>query len=257
MDPKDRIIVALDVPDVSSALLIIEQTHEFVGCYKIGLELIAAQEAGRVASWVKKAKRKVFLDIKLHDIPTTVVKAIRSAKEIGADIINLHAAVGLKAMQEAVQEAGNDMMVAAVTVLTSLDADDLTRIGFDLSGNYTDDDAVGSIVVGLASLAYKAGIPGLICSAKDLKYLKHADLINKFKTITPGVRPTWAAANDQKRIMTPTDAILAGSDYLVVGRPITNPPEGMIRADAARQVLDEVTQASSGLAPCPVNSLMR
>jgi orotidine-5'-phosphate decarboxylase len=193
MQPQERIIVALDVPDASSALPILQQTHQLVGCYKIGLELIAAQEAGLT---------------------------VAHARRYGAK-------------------------VAAVTVLTSLDVADLSDLGFDVSGEYLDADVVGRLVCVLAKQAAAAGIPALICSPQDLHYLRLEGLLEKFKTITPGVRPSWAGANDQKRIMTPTEALKAGADYLVIGRPITNPPDGMSIMEAARRILDEVTQASS------------
>jgi orotidine-5'-phosphate decarboxylase len=188
---------------------------------KIGLELIAAQEAGLTVAHARRYGAKVFLDIKLDDIPTTVARAVHAARHLGVDLINVHATAGQRAMAEAVKAAGGSMMVAAVTVLTSLDVADLSDLGFDVSGEYLDADVVGRLVCVLAKQAAAAGIPALICSPQDLHYLRLEGLLEKFKTITPGVRPSWAGANDQKRIMTPTEALKAGADYLVIGRPIT------------------------------------
>lgn len=237
---KDRLCVALDVPDVSSALLVIEQTNQYVGWYKVGLELIAGQNGERVIGWIKQAKAKVFYDIKLHDIPTTVARSVRAAKRLGVDMINVHAMAGLEAMQAAVEAAGDELTVAAVTVLTSMDFNSLHQIRSDVHGYYTEEDGVGSLVCDLARLANKAGVPGLICSPKDLPYLKSGELFNKFTKVTPGIRPAWAGADDQKRIMTPAEAMAVGSDIIVVGRPITAAAD---REDAARQVFAEINSS--------------
>lgn len=246
---SDRIAVALDVPDTSSALLVIEQTHVFVGWYKVGLELIASQHAIRVVDWIKKYGGKVFYDIKLNDIPTTVERAVKAARELGVDLINVHATAGVEAMKKAVEAAGDKTKVAAVTVLTSMDADNLRDVGFYMQGEYTDADLVGAQVCRLAQRAYEAGVPYLICSPKDLEYLKRDHLVGepwgKFKTVTPGIRPAWAAANDQKRVMTPAEAIAAGSDIVVIGRPIVSPPDGHTREGAAKAVYDEIYSSSS------------
>ncbi len=241
---SDRIIVALDVPDVSSALLVIEQTHEYVGWYKVGLELIASQEAARVIGWIKRFGGKVFYDIKLNDIPTTVERAVRASRGLSVDLINIHATAGVEAMRKAKEAAGEATTVAAVTVLTSMDANDLLDLGFHMPEECTDADRVGAQVCKLAQRVYEAGLTHLICSPKDLDYLKREHLVGepwgKFKTVTPGIRPAWAAANDQKRVMTPAEAMAAGANMIVVGRPITNPPDGYTRESAAKAVYDEV-----------------
>lgn len=248
---SDRIIVALDVSDPAKAWQIINETKQYVGWYKIGLELIATQNCAQIISWVKQADRKVFYDIKLHDIPTTVERAVKAARGLGVDLINVHALSGVEAMQRAKDAAGDAMMVAAVTVLTSMDYNDLLQLGFDMSGFWTDDHALEGKVVNLASLAYKAGVPGLICSAKDLSALDYHHLRDKFITITPAIRPEWAAANDQKRITTPAAAVRAGSSKMVVGRPITDPPAGFTRETAAKAVYDEIYSLSSASSsPC-------
>jgi len=237
---KDRLMVALDVPDVSSALVVIEQTHQHVGWYKIGLELIASQNADKVLGWVKKHEARAFFDIKLNDIPTTVGRSVRAAKKLGVDLINVHATAGLAAMKAAVEEAGDETMVAAVTILTSLDCNDLEKCRFDISGHMSDASAVGSLVSDLACLAAEAKVPAIICSPRDLPYLVNGGVFDKFVKITPGVRPAWAAANDQKRAMSPADAIEAGADKLVVGRPITAPPDGLTCSQAAQKILAEI-----------------
>ena len=246
MTPKDRLIVALDVPTVAEALTIIRETNEYVGWYKVGLELIAAQQATQVIEQVRFYGCKVFYDIKLNDIPTTIGKSVRAVAD-KVDMINVHCTAGLAGMEAAVEAAGERCLVAAVTVLTSFDHDSLKPLRFDLNGHYTDEDAVGALVCDFARLARKAGVTALICSPKDIRYLQAEELAGAFRKITPGVRPKWAAADDQKRILTPRQALEGGSDLLVVGRPITNPPAVVVagRCEAARLVLEEMTAAYS------------
>lgn len=241
---SDRIAVALDVPEPPSALLVIEQTHNHVGWYKVGLELIAGQHAFQVVDWIRQFGGKVFYDIKLNDIPTTVERAVKAASGLGVDLINVHATAGVEAMRKAVEAAGSKTKVAAVTVLTSMDAQNLAEIGFNIHG-WSDQQAVGDLVCLLARRANEAGVTHLICSPKDLEALKAEGLAEKFVTVTPGIRPAWAAANDQKRVMTPAEAMAAGSNIVVIGRPITNPPDGYTRESAAKAVYDEIYSSSS------------
>ncbi len=247
--PKDRVIVALDAPNAAEALMIVEQTHKYVGCYKVGLELIVSQHANSVIAGIKHRGAKVFLDAKLNDIPTTVGRTVATVAH-DVHMINVHAMCGIEAMSAAVKsakeaEADNKCMVLAVTVLTSLSAIDLEKIGIQISGEYTDEDAVGQLVVKLAQAAKQAGVTGLICSPKDIGYLQREHIDASFWKVTPGIRPSWTAANDQKRIMTPSEAVKAGSDYIVIGRPITQPPDGITREEAAHRVFDELSQISS------------
>lgn len=235
----DKIIVALDVPDYAQANEIISDTWHYVGWYKVGLELIATQNCASIIGLIKQTGRKVFYDIKLHDIPTTVERAVKAARRLSVDLINMHATAGVEAMRKAKEAAGDALSVAAVTVLTSMDAHDLGEVGFEVHGR-TDADAVGRLVTTLAQRVHEAGIDHLICSPADLDRLKVEGLSEKFKKITPGVRPVWAASNDQKRIMTPADAIRAGADMIVVGRPITNPPDGLSRHEAANRIYNDV-----------------
>lgn len=245
MTAKDRLIMALDVATVAEALTIIRETHEHVGWYKVGLELIAAQQAQQVIEQVKFYGCKVFFDIKLNDIPTTIKKSVAAVAN-KVDMINVHCTAGLAGMEAAVEAAGESCLVAAVTVLTSFDHDSLRPLRFDLNGHYTNEDAVGALVCDFARLARKAGVTALICSPKDIKYLKGEGLDTSFRKVTPGVRPTWAAADDQKRVLTPKLALLDGSDMLVVGRPITSPPEAVgSRGEAARLVLEEMASVYS------------
>lgn len=241
MTAKDRLIVALDTADISTALLMVEQTHQHVGYYKIGLELIMTQKAERVIDYAKQFGAKVFFDAKLNDIPNTVAGAVRAVAE-RVDFINVHATCGLAAMKAAVEAAGDSCKVLAVTVLTSLDFGDLQKIGYDLSGCWSEKEGIDALVTSLANLAQEAGVYGVVCSPNEVEELRHNGIT--LATVTPGVRPIWAASNDQKRIMTPTDAITAGADHLVVGRPITNPPAGSSRFEAAQRVLEEIVQAS-------------
>ena len=225
---KTRLMVALDVVELANALNLVDQLGEQVEWYKVGKQLFT--HYGPVVLKELKARgRKVFLDMKFHDIPNTVAQAIRSAALIGADIINVHASGGptmLAAAATAGLETGKT--VIAVTVLTSMDADQLEAIGIQATP--------AEQVLRLAKLTQEAGLPGVVCSALELPMLRKAFGPN-FLTVVPGIRPAGAAAGDQKRIMTPAQAAQAGASYIVVGRPIVAAPNP---AEAARSVLTEL-----------------
>jgi orotidine-5'-phosphate decarboxylase len=225
-DPGSRIALALDVPDLDTAKTLIEKTSAHVGTFKVGLELYTAVGPTAVEA-VHAAGAKCFLDLKLHDIPATMGRSVAQAASMGVAYLTVHGVAGLDSLQQASDNAGPTRLLA-VTVLTSLDAAALEAIG--LSGgprNATDR---------LAKLAWDAGLRGFVTSAHECAALRAA-LGEEAFLVTPGIRPSGSDVGDQKRVMTPADAIEAGADLLVVGRPIRdadNPTEAA--ADIARQV---------------------
>jgi len=233
MKDKDRLIVALDVPGATQARQIVQAIGEAATTYKIGKQLFTA-EGPQVVRDLVASGRKVFLDLKYHDIPNTVAGAVRSAVELGVSMLTVHASGGskmLKAAAEAASQSPAKPMVLAVTVLTSLSDADLQELG--IAGN------VLSQVLRLGALARAAGCGGLVASAHEARELRKA-LGEGFAIVTPGVRPTGAPAGDQARVVTPKDAIAAGATYLVVGRPILEAPDP---AKAAQQIALEIEAA--------------
>jgi orotidine-5'-phosphate decarboxylase len=227
--PSDRIIVALDLPDFASALAMVDRLEGSVRWFKVGLELYLA-EGRRVVEAVRSRGFSVFLDLKLHDIPNQVASAVRSAAATGAQMLTVHAAGGpamLAGAAEAATSLASPPKLLAVTVLTSLDEAQLHAIG--VPGSPADQ------VLRLATMAYRAGIRGFVSSAEEVAALRSefADAT----LVTPGIRPSGADPGDQKRIATPAVALAAGSDYLVVGRPIT---QAVDPAAAVREILREI-----------------
>jgi orotidine-5'-phosphate decarboxylase len=233
MEDKDRLIVALDVPGATQARQVVQTIGDAATTYKIGKQLFTAQGPQIVCDLLASG-RKVFLDLKYHDIPNTVGEAVRSAAELGVSMLTVHASGSskmLKAAVEAASQSSTKPMVLAVTVLTSLSDADLQELG--IAGN------VLSQVLRLGALARAAGCGGLVASAHEARELRKA-LGEGFSIVTPGVRPPRVAAGDQARIVTPADAIRAGATYLVVGRPILDAPDP---AKAAREIADEIEAA--------------
>ncbi len=226
--PKTELIVALDFPELAPALKLVDAAGDSVRWYKVGKQLFTLC-GPQVIAELKARGKNVFLDMKYHDIPNTVGGAVRSAAQIGADIINVHASGGpemLKAAADAARDTGK--IVIAVTVLTSMDAGSLAAIGV----NATPEEQV----VRLAKLTQNAGLAGVVCSPLELNAI-HANCGNDFLTIVPGIRPAGAAIGDQKRVMTPRMAAEAGASYIVVGRPITAAPDP---CEAARAILADL-----------------
>ncbi len=211
-DPK--ILIALDFADRDSALNFTKKLDP-EGCrLKVGKELFAVGGPELVNTLISKGF-DVFLDLKYHDIPNTVAKAIQAAANLGVWMVNVHALGGRKMMQaakEALNEYEKPPLLIAVTVLTSMEQEDLNEIG--LSGSPEEN------VMRLARLAQDSGLDGVVCSAQEATALRQV-LGEGFCLVTPGIRPKGSASNDQKRIMTPSQAIKAGASYLVIGRPIT------------------------------------
>jgi orotidine-5'-phosphate decarboxylase len=233
LDSRDKLIVALDLPSAAQARQVISTIGEAVTTYKIGKQLFTAEGPGIVRDLVSSG-RKVFLDLKFHDIPNTVGAAVSSAAKLGVSMLTVHASGGSKMLTAAVEAASQSAakpMILAVTVLTSMSDSDLQEIG--VSGN------VLTQVTRLGALARSAGCQGLVASAHEARQLRR-ELGEDFEIITPGVRPAGSAAGDQARVLTPGEAIHAGATRLVVGRPVI---EAENQARAARQILDEIEQA--------------
>jgi orotidine-5'-phosphate decarboxylase len=230
------VFVALDTVNVGEATTLASRLQEEVGGIKLGLEFFTRNGHKGVKEVKKASGLPLFLDLKFHDIPNTVAGAVRGVMPLAPAILNVHAGGG-KAMMAAAREAAlaeaEALGVAppkliAVTVLTSLDADDLAATG--ITGDTEDQ------VRRLAALTREAGLDGVVCSAREAAVLR-ADLGPDFLLVTPGVRPTWAAAGDQKRVVTPHEALSNGSDILVIGRPITGANDPV---QAARLIAGEL-----------------
>ena len=217
-----KIIVALDYEKESDALALVDQIDPNLCRLKVGKEMFTTLGM----NFVKQLHQRnfdVFLDLKYHDIPNTVARAVRSAADLGVWMVDLHASGGLRMMEEAkriLEPYGKDApLLIAVTVLTSMEDLDLLQIGIDASPMEQ--------VLRLAHLTQRAGLDGVVCSPQEVEILRNA-CGEDFKLVTPGIRPIGADFGDQRRVMTPTAAVRAGSDYLVIGRPITkadNPVE--------------------------------
>jgi len=228
--PRDRLIVALDVPTLREAESIIERLGDAVGFYKIGYQL-ALEHGLPLASALIGAGKRVFLDLKLHDIGNTVARAVENVARLGATFLTVHAyPQTVRAAVEA--RVDTSLRILAVTVLTSYDDADLAEAGYGVG--------VAQLVADRAARAKKIGVDGLVCSAEEAASLRRIvgpDLI----LVTPGIRPSGAARGDQKRIATPASAIAAGADYLVVGRPI-------LEADDPRSAVAAIVAEIAGAA---------
>jgi orotidine-5'-phosphate decarboxylase len=226
---EPRIIVALDYDNSNSALTLADQLNPNQCRLKVGKELFVAAGPQLVKSLSDRGF-DVFLDLKFHDIPNTVAKAVSAAADLGVWMTNVHASGGTRMMtaaREAVDNHGGDMLLIAVTVLTSMDETDLQQVGVNA--------VAGDQVLALASLTKQAGLDGVVCSAQEATHLKQ-QLGQDFKLITPGIRLTDSASDDQRRIVSPAQAIEQGSDYLVIGRPIT-------QAENPQQMLQKINSS--------------
>jgi orotidine-5'-phosphate decarboxylase len=226
---RDRLIVPLDLPDVAAAEAMIARLGDSVTFYKIGYQLAFAGGLPLIRQLLDKGK-KVFADLKLHDISNTVARGVESVAKLGATFLTVHAyPQTMKAAVEARGEAG--LKILAVTVLTSYDDGDLHAAGYRLG--------VSDLVQARARQAQAQGVDGLVCSPEEAASLREI-VGHKMSLVTPGIRPAGAASGDQKRIMTPARAIAAGSDYLVVGRPILEAADPNAAAEA---IVAEIEQA--------------
>ena len=231
--PKDRLIVALDVPSAAQARELAAQLRGTCCWVKVGLELYLAAGTAMVEELTAQGY-SVFLDLKFHDIPNTVAGAVRSAASMGVSLVTVHAAGGpamLRAAAEAAASTKNAPQLLAVTVLTSMDKEQLAAIGIETTA--------ADHVLRLARMAIASEIRGLVCSPEEVALLRR-ELRSEPRLVVPGIRPAGAAVGDQKRIATPIDTIRAGASQLVVGRPIT---QALDPAKAAQAILDEIASA--------------
>ena len=234
MIPRDRIILPLDVSDADSAARLVEQLGPYVGAFKVGLELVNSEGPGIFERIRSAGAERIFYDCKLHDIPNTVAGAARAAAKRGLWMINVHASGGsrmVRAAADALAESGSERpILLGVTLLTSLSPQELStelRIPLDPA----------DYVVSLAKLVRDSGGQGVVASPHEIEAVRAA-CGPEFLIVTPGVRPAGSQSGDQRRTMTPREAVTRGADYLVIGRPITassNP------ADAAKRIIDEIS----------------
>jgi len=231
--PKDRIIFALDVASADLAHRYVGLLAGHVGLFKVGLELFI-REGPAVVALIQQAGARVFLDLKLHDIPETVRRAMAAASAMEVDLATVHCGESPQMLAAAVEGAGKRTGVLAVTLLTSVAGQDLQRAGFvpELAADPL------NLVLARAATAAAAGCAGIVCSPLEAGAVKKrfADLL----VVTPGIRPTRAATHDQKRVNTPAGAIAGGADFLVIGRPIRDAADPVA---AARQIAAEIAQA--------------
>jgi orotidine-5'-phosphate decarboxylase len=230
-DPRQRLIVALDVPSAAAAHKIVAAVGDSAFCYKVGMQLYTAEGPQLVRDLVTSGRR-VFLDLKYHDIPNTVAAAVTEAARLGVSMLTVHASGGgrmLRAATAAAAAVDSSLMVLAVTVLTSLNDQDLDNLG--VHGRVQDQ------VLRLAALAVASGCQGIVASAREASELR-SELAEEFTIVTPGVRPAGVQHGDQARVVTPAEAIAAGATHIVVGRPIT---EAADPGSAARVILSEIS----------------
>lgn len=237
---EDQIIVPLDVSTEGEAIALVEQLPQ-VTFWKVGLELFVST-GPEILRLLKNRQKRIFLDLKFHDIPNTVARATRQAATYGVDLMTIHATAGRSALKSAIasvqdgsQEAGcPPTKLIAITLLTSLNARDLA---FDLKVPVE----LPEYALQMALLAQESGLDGAVCSPQEVAQLRQV-CGDDFLLVCPGVRPTWAEAGDQRRSMTPADAIKAGANYLVIGRPITAATEPVT---AWKRICDEIASVSA------------
>lgn len=218
LDP--RVIVALDFDVAESALALADQLNPTECKLKVGKELFVVAGPQLIKALTDR-NFDVFLDLKFHDIPNTVAKAVSAAADLGVWMTNVHASGGSRMMtaaKQALEHHGSDMLLIGVTVLTSLDDSDLQQVGIE--------GPASQHVINLAKLTHQCGLDGVVCSAQEASALKR-NIGADFKLVTPGIRLSDSASDDQRRIVTPSRAIELGSDYLVIGRPITQAQDPM------------------------------
>ena len=235
LKPSERILCALDTTNVEEAAILAGELSPHVGGIKLGLEFFGANGPQGFLE-VAKANRNIFLDLKLHDIPNTVAKSIHALMPLRPKIMTIHTAGGsamMKAASEAATLAAKNEgcerpIIVGVTILTSLDNEDIEAIGFQ--------NKVSMQVVKLARLAKESGLDGVVCSPHEIKLIKESCGAD-FKLVVPGIRPAGSDTGDQKRVMTPEEAVSLGADYLVIGRPITKSDNP---AQSAQLVANEI-----------------
>ncbi len=237
---KDYIVFALDVPSIQEAKSYARALAGRVGMFKIGLELFIASGPEIVRTVRELSGAGIFLDLKLHDIPATVSRAMSVVADLGVCLATVHCGESKKMLDAAVAAAGNKVGVLGVTVLTSVSGDDIAQAGF--KDRYADN--LRDLATHRAAMASDAGCAGIVCSGLEVAHMKQK-FGKDFLAVTPGIRPAWelSEADDQKRVTTPASAVKAGADLLVIGRPIrdANNP-----ADAARKIAEEIDAGQGG-----------
>jgi orotidine-5'-phosphate decarboxylase len=229
-----QVIIPLDVSTLDEALGLVDSLGEASDFYKVGLELFT-REGPRVVHALRGRDKRIFLDLKLHDIPNTVARAVGRARDLDIDLLTLHATGGRRMMEAAAEAAGDDLILLGVTVLTSMTASDVK----DSWGRAV--DSIEEEVVRLARLSKESGVGGVVASVREAAPIKEAigaDVV----VVTPGIRLAGDDAHDQARVSTPAEAVAAGADYLVIGRSITHAPEP---AQALRRVYQEMAGPSA------------
>ena len=224
-----RVIIPLDVPTLDDAMGLVDSLGEAADFYKVGLELFTAEGSAAVQA-LKQRNKRVFLDLKLHDIPSTVARAVARARVLEVDLLTLHATGGRPMMEAAAQAAENDLTLLGVTVLTSMTSSDMGHSwGREV-------DSIEEEVVRLATLVRDSGVGGVVASVREAAPVKKA-LGSDLVVVTPGIRFAGGDAHDQARVSTPGAAVAAGADYLVIGRSVTQAPDP---AEALRRVHEEM-----------------
>jgi orotidine-5'-phosphate decarboxylase len=235
VDRKQQLIIALDFDSRAKALYVVEQLKSIAGMFKVGSRLFTAG-GPQIVKDILALDAKVFLDLKYHDIPYQIAGAARSAAKLGVSLFTIHASGGSEMMRravEAVAEVNNGhTKVLAITVLTSMDATTLSQIGVTLT--------LEESVLRLTNLAITSGVDGVVASPREIESIRRAVSNPEFIILTPGIRPATSQSEDQKRIATPTAAIAAGANYIVVGRPITGAADPL---EAARGIVTEMERA--------------
>ncbi len=232
LDIKERLIVALDVATSDEALALVDQLTGVVGYFKIGMQLYYAC-GNRLIKEITDRGGKIFLDLKLHDIPNTVHQAAKVIAGLGVSMTNFHVAGGSEMLTRAVaglNTSPTPTLALGVTVLTSLDNSNLTELGIKVP--------VAKTVASWSSIAQNSGCQGVVCSPQEIKIVKEQCGAG-FLTVTPGIRPSWSTKDDQKRITTPYDAIKQGGDYIVIGRPIRTAAQPR---QAAMRIVEEMLE---------------
>jgi orotidine-5'-phosphate decarboxylase len=228
----NRVIIPLDVPTVAEAFSLVDQLGDDADFYKVGFELFTRGGPQVVNELVSRGKR-VFLDLKLHDIPNTVARSVAAASDLGVDLLTLHASGGPRMMEAAAAARSGSLKLLAVTILTSLTSEEMASV-WDREVRSMDDD-----VARLAMMSKEAGVNGVVASALEVNRVRQQVGVD-FLIVTPGIRPAGAESGDQNRVATPAEAVQNGSDYLVIGRPITessDPPA------AFATILKEIEEA--------------
>ncbi len=234
MNPIQNIIVALDVDCLAKAEPLVQKLAPFVGYFKVGLELLTREGAPQVVRRIHQLGGKIFFDGKFDDIPNTVAAATKAVAELGVAFFDVHASSGPQSLKAAAAEKKNSKLLV-VTVLTSHDAE---------SSKKTFGAPAGEKVLAFAKEAALCGADGIICSPQELSLLGAEPSLKGLLKVTPGVRPEWAEANDQKRVLTPGEAIRQGATHLVIGRPILRPPPSIGNpVEAAKRIAEEIARA--------------